>query len=110
MTQRPAQVTDEVTLAQLAAQVAALSARVEELESQLDVVREFRREQGEHISDEVLLAISAAVAAYLGKRARVRQVRLRRGSIWASQGRAAIQQSHAFPLVPAMTTSVRKKN
>ncbi len=83
--------------AQLLALVEQLAARVESLETELG---ELRRAREEEVSEEVLLAIAAAVAGYLGKRARVRQVRLRRGQGWTSQGRAAVQQSHAINLRP----------
>jgi methylmalonyl-CoA carboxyltransferase large subunit len=46
------------------------------------------------VSEEILLALSAAVAAYLGKRARIRTVRLLGSSQWAQQGRVSIQASH----------------
>lgn len=46
------------------------------------------------ISEEILLALSAAVAAYLGKRAPIRTVRLLGSSQWAQQGRVSIQASH----------------
>jgi methylmalonyl-CoA carboxyltransferase large subunit len=48
------------------------------------------------IAPEIVLAISAAVAAFLGKRATIRQIRLSDSSAWASQGRATIQASHAI--------------
>ncbi|MBE0658491.1 MAG: hypothetical protein IH602_12440 [Bryobacteraceae bacterium] len=48
----------------------------------------------EGISEETLLAIAAAVSAYLGKRAPIRQVRLVSSQAWAQQGRAFIQASH----------------
>jgi methylmalonyl-CoA carboxyltransferase large subunit len=48
----------------------------------------------EELSEEILLALSAAVAAYLGKRARIRTVRLLGSSQWAQQGRVSIQASH----------------
>lgn len=48
----------------------------------------------ETISEEVLLAIAAAVAAFLGERAHIRQVRLIRTSAWAQEGRVSIQASH----------------
>ena len=48
----------------------------------------------EEISDEILLALSAAVAAYLGKRAHIRTVRLLSSTAWAQQGRVNIQASH----------------
>ncbi len=48
----------------------------------------------EEIGGDVMLAIAAAVAAYLGKRAHVRAVRLARSGAWAQQGRVFIQASH----------------
>ena len=48
----------------------------------------------EPISEEVLLLISAAVAAFLGERRRIRQIRLLNSSAWALQGRVSIQASH----------------
>ena len=48
----------------------------------------------EAISEEMVLAISAAVAAFLGVRARVRQIRLITSPAWAQQGRVSIQASH----------------
>jgi methylmalonyl-CoA carboxyltransferase large subunit len=76
------------TVAELKALVAELAARVQTLEEQA-------AQRHPEVSEDVLLAISAACAAYLGKRATIKQVHLRRGSSWASQGRAAAQQSHA---------------
>ena len=48
----------------------------------------------EEISPEVLLAISAAVAAYLGERAHIRAVRLVSTTRWSQEGRVSIQASH----------------
>src|SRR5262245_16751809 len=48
----------------------------------------------EPISEEVMLAIAAAVAAYLGERAHIRVVRLAPSNAWAQQGRVSIQASH----------------
>ena len=48
----------------------------------------------EAISDDTLAVIAAAVAAFLGKRAHVRQVRLISSSAWAQQGRVSVQASH----------------
>ena len=88
------QSTGDVTMsaeqfAALQEQVAALVARVDELEGQVAGLT-----QSGEADPDVVLAISAAVAAYLGKRATVRQVRLRRGSSWSAQGRTVQQQSH----------------
>jgi len=51
----------------------------------------------EEIPEEVLLVISAAVAAFLGKRARIRRVRrvpMPGFNPWSQQGRVYIQGSH----------------
>lgn len=46
------------------------------------------------ISEEEVLAISAALAAWLGVHAHIRQIRLIRTGAWAQQGRVTIQTSH----------------
>jgi methylmalonyl-CoA carboxyltransferase large subunit len=46
------------------------------------------------ITEDVVLAITAAVAAFLGERAHVRQIRLISSSAWATQGRVSVQASH----------------
>lgn len=46
--------------------------------------------------NELVVVISAAVAAYLGEKPRIRQIRLVGGSAWAQQGRVTIQASHAL--------------
>ncbi len=74
--------TDAVTV--LTERLAALEARLETLHPSSEV------------PDEVLLAIAAACAAFLGKRATVKQVHLRRHTTWAKQGRAEVQYSHAI--------------
>ena len=76
------------TVADLKALVAELAARVQTLEEEA-------AQRHPEVSEEVLLAISAACAAYLGKRATIRQVHLRRGGAWATQGLATVQQQHA---------------
>jgi methylmalonyl-CoA carboxyltransferase 12S subunit len=49
----------------------------------------------EGITEEEVLAISAAVAAFLGVRAHIRQIRLVSTNAWAQQGRVSgIQASH----------------
>jgi methylmalonyl-CoA carboxyltransferase 12S subunit len=51
-------------------------------------------EADEEISPEILLAISAAVAAYLGEPAHIRAVRLVGHTRWSQEGRVSIQASH----------------
>jgi methylmalonyl-CoA carboxyltransferase large subunit len=46
------------------------------------------------VADELVLVIAAAVAAFLGERAHVRQIRLISSSAWAQQGRVSVQASH----------------
>jgi methylmalonyl-CoA carboxyltransferase large subunit len=48
----------------------------------------------EGITEEEFLAISAALAAWLGVHAHIRQIRLIRTGSWAQQGRVTIQTSH----------------
>jgi len=45
-------------------------------------------------TEEDLLVISAAVAAYLGVRARIRHIRLIQSSSWVQVGRATVHASH----------------
>ncbi len=45
-------------------------------------------------TEEELIAIAAAIAAFLGCRAKIRQVRLVRSATWAQVGRVHIQASH----------------
>jgi methylmalonyl-CoA carboxyltransferase 12S subunit len=51
-------------------------------------------EAEEPISEEILLAISASVAAFLGERVHVRSIRVLSSPAWAQQGRVSIQASH----------------
>ena len=46
------------------------------------------------LTEEEILAISAALGAYLGVRVRIRQIRLLSSQAWAQQGRVSIQASH----------------
>ena len=48
----------------------------------------------EAISEELMLVLSAAVAAFLGERAHIRQVRIIRSPGWSNVGRVSIQASH----------------
>jgi methylmalonyl-CoA carboxyltransferase 12S subunit len=46
------------------------------------------------LTDEQLLAVSAALGAYMGVRVRIKQIRLLSSRAWAQQGRVSIQASH----------------
>jgi methylmalonyl-CoA carboxyltransferase large subunit len=48
------------------------------------------------VTEEEVLAISAALAAWLGVQPHIRQIRLIHTSSWAQQGRVTIQTSHGL--------------
>ena len=50
----------------------------------------------EEITEEMMLVIAATVAAFLGERAHVRQVRLVSSEAWAQQGRVSVMASHRW--------------
>jgi methylmalonyl-CoA carboxyltransferase 12S subunit len=50
----------------------------------------------EEATEEVMLVIAAAVAAFLGERAHIRQVRLLASEAWAQQGRVSVMASHRW--------------
>ena len=81
------------TLEQLQAQMAEISRRMKLLESQAGTpvqkaaAPSVRTETAPAvITEEEVLAISAAIGAYLGVRAHIRQIRLVSTSAWAQQG------------------------
>jgi len=54
------------------------------------------RHEPREIPEEILLVLSAAVAAFLGERAHVKQVRLLHSDAWAQQGRVSVMASHRW--------------
>ena len=80
------------TVAELLQAVRSLSERVAHLEAEAEVVQ--RREENPGVPDDVAIAISAAVAAFLGHRARIKQMHYRSGQAWAQQGRVVVQGRH----------------
>jgi methylmalonyl-CoA carboxyltransferase large subunit len=94
-----------ITVTDLEAQIEALTKRLEELEGRTAAPRPAPAPPAaavpaaavpapEGITEEEVLAISAAVAAYLGVRAHIRQIRLLSSNAWGQQGRVSIQASH----------------
>lgn len=77
----------------------ALRAELVALRSEIATLHEHVAQKREGISEETMMLISAAVAAYLGKRATVKFVRLAATDpdVWRAQGRAALQGSHQMP-------------
>ncbi len=78
------------TVAELLEALRSLSERVGHLEAELTQ----RREENPGVPDDVAIAISAAVAAFLGHRAKVKQMHYRTGQAWAQQGRVVVQGRH----------------
>ena len=97
------------TLKAIQEQLAVLTDRVAALEARAPVPADTGTDAGEQaqaaaqqaapepMSDETLLVLSAAIAAFVGKRPRIRQIRLVSSTTWAQQGRVGIHASHAFP-------------
>jgi methylmalonyl-CoA carboxyltransferase 12S subunit len=81
-------------LESLRREVARLGERVAALEARSGTAAP---PAAEELSEELVMVISAAIAAFLGKRPHIRQIRLLRSDAWAQQGRTTIQASHARP-------------
>ncbi|MBN8442402.1 MAG: hypothetical protein J0M28_12005 [Thauera sp.] len=84
---------------ELRAEVRSLVARVAELEARqahagAPAPAAAPPAPADTVSEEEMLAISAAIAAFLGVRAKIRQVRLVHSATWAQVGRVHIQASH----------------
>jgi methylmalonyl-CoA carboxyltransferase 12S subunit len=84
----PAPPPVEQTLADLLETVRMLTERVSRLEATL------QEQDSTGLPEEVVVAISAAVAAFLGHRARIKQLHYRTGAAYAQQGRAVVQGRH----------------
>jgi methylmalonyl-CoA carboxyltransferase 12S subunit len=91
------------TKSELEVEVQELRQRLEKLETLLAASAQKEKPQpvsppaiSYEIAADILLAISAAVAAFLGKRATIHQIRLTGTTAWAMQGRATVQASHGI--------------
>ena len=79
----------ELSTKDLAELVAKLSNRLEKAESE---IAELRKRSDASIPEDVVVAISAAVNAFLGNKGKVKAVRYSRHRTWAAQGRQSVQQ------------------
>lgn len=101
-------VAAEVDLQALLKRVEQLEARVRELETGLTdslaaspapaAAAPSIPPEREEISEETLAVISAAIASFLGVKAKIRQVRLVGREAWAQQGRVSIMASHRWAM------------
>jgi methylmalonyl-CoA carboxyltransferase 12S subunit len=84
---------------ELRREVARLSERTAALESALsEKQRQLAREsengsKADGFDEELLMVISAAIAAFLGVKPRIRQIVLLQSNPWSQQGRITIQAS-----------------
>lgn len=73
--------------------VAELTARLEALEAQVEALKKHHR----GVPEDVLLAITAAVSAFLGHKGKIKQVHFRGPGSWKQQARAAVQRHVITP-------------
>ena len=85
----PSDVSQEILFA-----LNGLREEVGQLRQRIAALEAFQATQHAAVDEELILTISAAVAAYLGVKPKIRQIRLASNPQWAQQGRAAIQASH----------------
>lgn len=82
-------------LARLAERVAALEAELRAHAAAVAAARDAGPPE-EELDEALVAVIGAAVAAYLGKKPRIRSIRVLSSPEWARQGRMHIQASHAL--------------
>jgi methylmalonyl-CoA carboxyltransferase 12S subunit len=75
----------------LRADFARLESRVAQLEAGAERTTGEAGEESDRIDNETIMAISAAVAAFLGKQPHIRAIRLLSSDTWPQVGRATIQ-------------------
>jgi methylmalonyl-CoA carboxyltransferase 12S subunit len=85
-------------IASLRSEVARLGERTAALEKQFAerpqiAARETDKTHSTELDEETISAISAAIAAYLGHKPRIRQIVLLQSHPWSQQGRVTIQAS-----------------
>ncbi|APW60577.1 hypothetical protein [Paludisphaera borealis] len=85
-------------LVKLGERVAALesSAHAKTANAPAAVMTTTKAYADESLSDELVLILGAAVAAFLGKKAHIRRIQVLGSTAWAQQGRVTIQASHAL--------------
>lgn len=96
-TETPSMADVVALLESLRADVARLGSRVEALEAARAAPAAAPATPPRAAVDEhTMTIIAAAIAAFLGKKAHIRQIQLLGSAAWAQQGRVTIQASHAL--------------
>lgn len=85
-------------LAALRAELDRLQQRIDHLEGKLDGATAVAAQEVSPVDEALVVVISAAIAAFLGKRPHIRQIRLLGSAAWSQQGRIAVQGSHALDI------------
>lgn len=85
-------------LAALRAELDRLQQRIDHLEGKLDGATAVAPHEVSPVDEALVVVISAAIAAFLGKRPHIRQIRLLGSAAWSQQGRIAVQGSHALDI------------
>ena len=88
----PSEVSQEILTA-----VNGLREEVGQLRQRIAALETSQQRQAAVVDEELILTISAAVAAYLGVKPKIRQIRLVSSPQWTQQGRATIQASRKLP-------------
>lgn len=83
----------EAQVQELLSAIRALTEQVSKLEARMAALE---ARTAPEIPEETLAMLSAVIAAYLGKRPRIRQVRLVGSAAWSQQGRVGVHTSHAI--------------
>ncbi|CAI9401310.1 MULTISPECIES: hypothetical protein [Aestuariimicrobium] len=82
--------SDQVELSELKALLLELNGRIASLEGDVAHLKAQQAEAMQTLPDDVVMAISAAVAAFLGHKAKVRAIHLSGEHRWASETRTRI--------------------
>jgi methylmalonyl-CoA carboxyltransferase large subunit len=92
----------QTEVARLESLIEARNVKPAPLASPVSAIKPQEPEKTEEVTPETIMVLTAAVAAFLGKRARIRSARLVRAapsSAWAQQGRVFVQASHNLGVV-----------
>lgn len=88
--------TEDVKLADVQNAIESLRAEVATIRERVSVLEAERATPANTLDEELITVLGAAIAAYLGFKPKIKQIRLLRSASWAQQGRATIQASHAL--------------